>query len=569
MSNNVYRDKDNTFRLLNRLRKNENIVVLSADKESCTVILNKTDYVNKVNEMINDGISKCKYVETVDSTHKDLKHFQDFLYRHFYKTKYYDGMRPISNQPARFFATAKTHKFDTIENINVKDLKLRPIIDQTGTYIYGASKVVAEFLKPLARNEFTISDTLAFPELLKNIENSDDYEDVSYDVESLFTSIPIKETIDYIIYKIYTKNVIEPMCKKSIFKKLLIKLTKECTFSVNNRLIKQIDGCPMGGPISVVFADIYMCKMENDVVAPIKPLFYKRYVDDTYVRRKKNTKDELFEKLNTYHKNIKLTTEENPTKFLDTEIVRHNSTIITKVYTRSKKFPVHWGSKIPLRYKRNAITGELHRANKIASNFSNEIKRIKIKYLQAGFPIHVINDVFRRFNQEKDEVLIPQWLFDDRKECLIRLPFAPANEKFVKSFINKLDIFTNYRVKFNIVWNTRKIKSLFNNKDKVSHYSCVIYRGICSCGADYIGETVRNAQLRWNEHENGTDKNSECAKHLNENDNHEFKWSILSLAPKMSFKRKILEAYFIKTLNPILNNQLNSDILTLFRNGVT
>ena len=80
---------------------------------------------------------------------------------------------------------------------------------------------------------------------------------------------------------------------------------------------------------------------------------------------------------------------------------------------------------------------------------------------------------------------------------------------------------------------------------------------------------MRNAQLRWNEHEKCTDKNSECAKYLNENDNHEFKWSILSLAPKISFKRKILEAYFIKTLNPILNNQLNSDILTLFRNGVT
>ena len=45
-------------------------------------------------------------------------------------------MRPISNQPARFFATTKTHKFDTIQDINVKDLKLRPIIDQTGTYIY-------------------------------------------------------------------------------------------------------------------------------------------------------------------------------------------------------------------------------------------------------------------------------------------------------------------------------------------------------------------------------------------------------------------------------------------------
>ena len=44
-------------------------------------------------------------------------------------------MRPVSNQPARFLATAKTHKFDTTEDINVKDLKLRPIIDQTRTYI--------------------------------------------------------------------------------------------------------------------------------------------------------------------------------------------------------------------------------------------------------------------------------------------------------------------------------------------------------------------------------------------------------------------------------------------------
>ena len=126
-------------------------------------------------------------------------------------------------------------------------------------------------MKPLDKNEFTISDTLAFPEWLQNIENSDDF---SYDVESLFISIPIKETIDYIIHKIYTKNVIETMCKKSIFKKLLIKSTKECTFLVNNRLLKQIDVCPMGGPISVVFADIYMCKMEDDVVALLKPIFY-------------------------------------------------------------------------------------------------------------------------------------------------------------------------------------------------------------------------------------------------------------------------------------------------------
>ena len=51
----------------------------------------------------------------------------------------------------------------------------------------------------------------------------------------------------------------------------------------------------MGVPISVVFSDIYMCKMEEDVVKPLKPIFYKHYVDDTYVKRKCNEADTLFD----------------------------------------------------------------------------------------------------------------------------------------------------------------------------------------------------------------------------------------------------------------------------------
>ena len=56
------------------------------------------------------------------------------------------------------------------------------------------------------------------------------------------------------------------------------------------------------------------------------------------------------------------------------------------------------------------------------------------------------------------------------------------------------------------------------NTYKIGHHSCVIYRGIYSCGGNYVGETVSNARLRWNEHENGTDKNSESVKHLNKNE---------------------------------------------------
>ena len=74
----------------------------------------------------------------------------------------------------------------------------------------------------------------------------------------------------------------------------------------------------MGGPVSVVFSDIFMCEMEVDVVVPAEPIFYKRFVDDTYIHRQKNVNDKLIRNLNSYHNNIKLTLEENPEKFLDT-----------------------------------------------------------------------------------------------------------------------------------------------------------------------------------------------------------------------------------------------------------
>ena len=136
----------------------------------------------------------------------------------------------------------------------------------------GTSKVVAKYLGPLAKNDYTIWDTLSSPYLLKSAPSDDNFEDVSYDVKSLFTGIAIQETIDYILYNIYVKKELKPFCKKSIFKKLLNKLTTECVFSANNKLTKHIDGCSMGGSISVAFSDIYVCKMEEDIVAPSKPL---------------------------------------------------------------------------------------------------------------------------------------------------------------------------------------------------------------------------------------------------------------------------------------------------------
>ena len=57
--------------------------------------------------------------------------------------------------------------------------------------------------------------------MLNNITLSEDEEDASYDVESLFTNNPIKDTIDFICEEMYVHKKLEQICKKSILKKLL------------------------------------------------------------------------------------------------------------------------------------------------------------------------------------------------------------------------------------------------------------------------------------------------------------------------------------------------------------
>ena len=115
---------------------------------------------------------------------------------------------------------------------------------------------------------------------------------------------------------------------------------------------------------------------------------------------------------------------------------------------------------------------------------------------------------------------------------------------------------------------TKKIRSLFRLKDKNPHPACKIYEGTCSCSANYIGETKRNVETRWNEHENPK-KDSEPAKHLRDFPDHEFDWKILLRAPTNAKLRKILESSMIVLKQPSLNKQLDFNLLILFRNDVT
>ena len=133
----------------------------------------------------------------------------------------------------------------------------------------------------------------------------------------------------------------------------------------------------MSGPLSATLEDIHMIRMETDVVVPIRPMFYKRFVVDIYNRRQKNTVNKLCDGLNNYRPKVKLTIETNPLRFLDIETIHNNGMIETRINRKKTKFPTPWTSNITKRDKRNTIKAELHRAKRISSNFINEVKLIK------------------------------------------------------------------------------------------------------------------------------------------------------------------------------------------------
>ena len=83
--------------------------------------------------------------------------------------------------------------------------RLRPIVLSIGTFNYNLSRFLSDLLSPLVANDYSCKDTLSFVSQIKNA-NLFKKVIVSYDITSLFTNIPLQETIDIAINLIFNHN---------------------------------------------------------------------------------------------------------------------------------------------------------------------------------------------------------------------------------------------------------------------------------------------------------------------------------------------------------------------------
>ena len=125
----------------------------------------------------------------------------------------------------------------------------------------------------------------------------------------------------------------------------------------------------MGGPLSVMFSDIYMTKLEKDtILTSRRAKLYKLFIDDIFAKRITNLPEQLSKfLLYNYHPY-----EINPDKFFDIKICYNNSSVTTKVHQRVTKLTPHWSSSIPRRYSQNAVYGDLCSGEHVLSDCNNE-----------------------------------------------------------------------------------------------------------------------------------------------------------------------------------------------------
>ena len=121
--------------------------------------------------------------------------------------------------------------------------KLSPIVSSIGTFNYNIALFLCDLLSPLVPNDYSCKDTFSFVSQIKNANLSKKFL-VSYDVTSLFTNIPLQETIDIAINLIFNHNPNLNITRKEL-KKLFLFATSQVHFIFNSKVYNQIDGVAM------------------------------------------------------------------------------------------------------------------------------------------------------------------------------------------------------------------------------------------------------------------------------------------------------------------------------------
>ena len=231
------------------------------------------------------------------------------------------------------YGLPKTHK----ENI-----PLRPILSMIGSSQHELAKWLAEILAPVLKlySSHCVKDSFTFANFIQNynLEPAKAFL-CSLDISSLFTNVPLDETIEICADALYRGHLDCPPIPEDTFRELMLIATRGVEFSFNNQMYKQLDGVAMGSPLGPALANIFVGFHESRIFDnTAKPGVYFRFVDDTFaIFGSELGCDHFQEKLNLLNPALKFTVEmeqNNSLNFLDVLVEKEGTGFLTSIYRK-------------------------------------------------------------------------------------------------------------------------------------------------------------------------------------------------------------------------------------------
>jgi len=211
-------DEEKTLVKLKSKVKENDLIVAKSDKGNATVIIKKEDYLNKMETILSD---KTKF-ELLENQPENLiqkmeESFNHFLYNikdEYEKVVLVDDKgktstekrlkttRSINQQIYKqiYSSGAKCGVAYGLTKVHKNGYPIRPIVSTIGTYNYNASNYLTKVLSSTFKDKFkyTVKDSFDFINKLSKIKLEPGECLISFDVESLFTNVPIDETKEII-----------------------------------------------------------------------------------------------------------------------------------------------------------------------------------------------------------------------------------------------------------------------------------------------------------------------------------------------------------------------------------
>ncbi|CAH8571709.1 unnamed protein product [Heterobilharzia americana] len=291
------------FRAMKELRENPDIIILRPDKGSGVVIMDKIEYKCKMSSILED---ENKF--TKDCSSEDVQLLQGTVTANLVKllemnvitSQKFALLKPTESRFPHLYGLPKVHKPNN---------PLRPIMSMCKSPTHKLAQWLVELLDPIKKQfcKYSLKDTFEVIKCLEHVNIKGKFM-CSFDVNSLFTNVPLVKTIDILCGYISVHKFPIPITLDHL-KQLLLLCTNNIKFTFEGEHFRQVDGVAMGSPLGPLLADIFMSHVENLAENLIDQAhLYRRYVDDILIIcENSNQATSILNRLNEVQNSISLT----------------------------------------------------------------------------------------------------------------------------------------------------------------------------------------------------------------------------------------------------------------------